>query len=102
MKILNAFSLQMLATVPSSVTVAPMSIEDVKAIETLESAVGHADTAAVLSNMLGREIAFNRANVQLGAGDVAVVAQYKGPRLAEGTTVLPEGAQIVFLKLTVS
>ena len=58
------------------------------------SAVGHADTAAVFSSVLGVEIPCNRATVALKEGDVALVGQYSGPRLPEGAVSLPEGAAI--------
>lgn len=51
------------------------------------SAVGHADTAALLG------VPCNRVSVKLAQfGDWLYIAQYKGPRLPEGTTTLPEGA----------
>lgn len=58
------------------------------------SAVGHADTAAILGGILGRKIAVNRVSVKLNAYSRAVIGQYVGPRLPEGTTTLPEGAAI--------
>lgn len=58
------------------------------------SAVGHADTAAVFSSVLGVEVPCNRATVALKEGDVALVGQYSGPRLPEGANCLPEGATI--------
>ena len=39
----------------------------------LVSGVGHADTAAVFSNILGEEIPMNRINVTLVPGDRAIV-----------------------------
>lgn len=60
-----------------------------------ESAVGHADTAAVFSNELGLPIMANRVSVKLTNPETrALVGQYVGPRLPEGTTTLPEGATI--------
>lgn len=56
------------------------------------SAVGHADTAAVFSNVLGVEIPCNRATVALKEGDVTLVGQYSGPRLAEGPQAFRRGA----------
>ena len=50
------------------------------------SAVGHADTAALLG------VECNRVSITLTQSDWLYVAQYKGPRLPEGTTTLPEGA----------
>lgn len=61
----------------------------------LTSAIGHADTAAVLG------VAMNRINVSLKKGDVAYVAQLQGGRLPEGTTTLPDGFSFKFWRLTV-
>jgi len=60
------------------------------------SSIGHADTAAVVSDDLGLEIPVNRITVILEPGTTLVVAQYRGPRLPEGTTKLPEGATIEY------
>lgn len=65
----------------------------------LESCIGHASTARILSSLLGQEVPVNRCNVQLGHFDTAIVAQYHGPRLPEGATTLPEGATIEFYKV---
>ena len=68
--LLNAFSLQMI-DVPASV-----KFEEVESLpEGLTSAIGHADTAAVLG------VPMNRINVKLNSGDVAFVAQLVGGRL---------------------
>lgn len=61
---------------------------------TVESAVGHADTAAVFASILGRPVAVNRVNVKLEPDVLLMVGQYIGPRLPEGATTLPEGASI--------
>lgn len=63
------------------------------------SAVGHADTAAVIASVLDCPVPANRATVKLEPGDRCIVAQYIGPRLAEGATTLPEGAFIEFYLL---
>ncbi len=65
------------------------------------SAVGHADTAAVFSSVLGVPIAANRATISLGKGERALVGQYRGPRLPEGATQLPEGATIQWMVVSV-
>ena len=89
--LLNAFSLQMI-DVPASVT-----FEEVESLpEGLTSAIGHADTAAVLS------VPMNRINVKLNRGDVAYIAQLTGGRLPEGSTTLPEGFKFKFIKVTVA
>ncbi len=97
--ITNAFSINMLkaSTSPVDVRFLPVSTETVIA-ELAEadyiSAIGHADLAAVVSAEIGREVPANRINVTLSPGDVLLVAQYRGPRLPEGATELPEGATI--------
>ena len=71
-------------------------------VVSLESVIGHADTAWIVSGMLGIELPVNRANVKLACGEKMIVAQYSGPRLPEGATVLPEGAKIEFVLVEVS
>ena len=102
MFILNAFSLNMLVG-NADVVVREVS-QKVAAIlaDACVSAVGHADTAAVFSHVLGVEIPCNRATVALKDGDVALVGQYSGPRLPEGATSLPEGAAIKWLVVGVN
>lgn len=63
--------------------------------EGLTSAVGHADTAAVLG------VECNRVNVSLKPGDIAYVAQLQGGRLPEGATTLPDGFSFKFIKVEV-
>lgn len=58
------------------------------------SCIGHADTAALFSNLLGQELPVNRISVKLIDGTGLIVGQYVGPRLAEGATNLPAGATI--------
>ena len=94
MFILNAFSLNMLVG-NADVVVREISVTVAASLAAdYTSAVGHADTAAVFSSVLGVEIPCNRATVALKEGDAALVGQYSGPRLAEGATSLPEGATI--------
>ena len=102
MFILNDFSLNMLVG-NADVVVREVS-QKVAAIlaDACVSAVGHADTAAVFSSVLGVEIPCNRATVVLKEGDVALVGQYSGPRLPEGATSLPEGAAIKWLVVGVN
>ena len=101
MFLLNAFSLNMIGG-NADIIVREIS-QKVAAIlaATCTSAVGHADTAAVFSAVLGVEIPCNRVTVALKEGDVALVGQYSGPRLPEGATSLPEGATIKWLVVAV-
>jgi len=84
----------------------PVSIDEVRFLlrgdGRYTSAVGHVETAAVFSGQLGMPVCFNRATVSLKPGDIAVVGQYKGPRLPEGATTLPEGAKIDWMAVMVS
>lgn len=112
MYLLNAFAVSM---VPEGATVEFLPLSEGEAkdllvqVETLDrrgeshvpatwlsatSAVGHADTAAVLAGILGVPVPTHRVSVALTSGDEAVVAQYVGPRLPEGAKALPEGATI--------
>ena len=94
----NAFSLQMVA--PTAIcTVEECLPEDIP--EEAVSCIGHPDTAAVVSDILGREVPCNRTNISLSASDVLYVAQLTGGRLPEGTTRLPEGFTITFRRVTV-
>lgn len=98
----NAFSLQMLAG-DATVKVTAVTLADVSALlnsNEFQSVIGHADTANIVSGLVGKEIAYNRVSIQLNPGDVLLVAQVTGGRLPEGTTELPEGFQLSFRKVT--
>lgn len=101
MFLLNAFSTNMVG----DCTVAFVDISAAAARQALEpgftSAVGHADTAAVFSDILGIGVHAERSTVALKTGDRAVIGQYSGPRLPEGATQLPEGARIRWIMLRV-
>jgi len=94
----NAFSIQMLQK-GGVVSFEEITPEDIPA--DVVSAVGHADTAAVLSDLLGFEVPMNRAFVTLDEETEIYVAQLVGGRLPEGATTLPEGYSFKFLKVTV-
>jgi hypothetical protein len=100
MKVLNAFSLNMLAEFPASIQVAEISAAEASAMLArigAESAVGHEDTASVFTSMLGTEVAFNRASVKLQRDEECLVGQLSGTRLPLGATELPPGATIKWL-----
>jgi len=106
MLLLNAFSLNMLdLSVAHTFKCDPISVSEVSVLlraGVLESAVGHATTATVLSSILESSVPCNRVSVKLSSGDSCVVAQFVGPRLPEGATTLPEGARIEFVLVTVT
>ncbi len=113
--ICNSFSLAMLPAwrltnveVPSTLVVQPV-VDPVDALEMAElhghkvmSAVGHADTAAVLSSVLERNVTCHRMTVTMEPGDILLVGQLTGPRLAEGATTLPVGAVINWLMVSIA
>lgn len=95
----NAFSLTMLPIgAMNIVRVKKINPNDVPA--DVESAIGHQDTAKVVSSILGFEVKPNRVSIKMSESDVLYVAQYTGPRLPEGATTLPEGANIEFFEVT--
>jgi len=102
----NAFSLQMVTVDDwTMVHLNPVSIEQVaKGLATCNwtSAVGHQDTANVLSGILGVDVPMNRINVHLEQGDELIVAQVMGGRLPEGATTLPEGVTLKFIRVTLA
>jgi hypothetical protein len=104
MFILNASSPSMIATEEvilefRKVSLTIAQLEVAKAY-TWTSACPTADAAKLFSSLLGPEIPVNRVSIQLGVitsdEPVALLGQYTGPRLPEGTTVLPEGANITW------
>jgi len=99
MMLLNAFSINMMPVGQRQVSFADLTLAEAQTrlAGGFESAVGHADTAAVFEAVLGVPVACNRASVSIpsqGAAWTAIVGQYSGPRLPEGASTLPEGAVI--------
>jgi len=93
----NAFSIQMLQKGGL------VRFEEIDATEVpadVVSAIGHADTAAVLSDLLGFPVPMNRAFVTLDEETELYVAQLVGGRLPEGATTLPEGFSFKFYRVT--
>ncbi len=99
MILLNAFSANMMAEFPCSVRLTEISEASARLELSgeVQSAVGHADTAAVFSAVLGISVPCRRETVTLRPGQRAIIGQYSGPRLPEGATTLPDGATIKWL-----
>lgn len=98
----NAFSLNMLTDLTGRVIHEEVTLSQARVLaHGATSAVGHADTANVLGNVLGGHVPTNRITVSLKKGDKILVGQYVGPRLQEGATVLPEGAEIKWVAVTI-
>ena len=96
----NSFIINMVEDFEDFILIRSRKINPSEIPADVESAIGHADTARIVSGILGREVPAERKDVHLKRGDVLYVAQYKGPRLPEGATVLPEGARLEFLEFT--
>lgn len=79
------------------ISIAEVRPEDVP--DDCVSVIGHMETAAVVSSVLGFEVPANRTSYSVEDGDVLYVAQYIGPRLPEGAIALPEGANIRFYRV---
>jgi hypothetical protein len=102
--IVNAFSIQMLDReninpLGKGLEFVPCSIGYVK--DHMEEglwvgAIGHIDTAAIVAQQLEVPVEklHSRISVTMTERDTLLVAQYRGPRLPEGTQTLPEGARI--------
>jgi hypothetical protein len=99
MHITNAFSINMLPKQKCQVTFTPITVEKARDYEgEYVSAIGHADTARIVGSLLFRPLEAARVNVNIEDDEYhqLMVAQYIGPRLPEGATELPEGAEIQF------
>ena len=94
----NAFSLQMVA---DNAIICKVEVSPEQVPVNAESIIGHKDTAAVMSTILGREVPCNRESVMLTDNDVLYVAQVVGGRLPEGATTIPSGMEIKFYRITV-
>ena len=64
------------------------------------SAIGNADTARIVSGLLGVEMPANRIAVKITGMEILVVAHYLGDRLPEGATTPPEGAEVEFFEVS--
>ena len=94
----NAFSLQMVA---DNAIICKVEVSPEQVPVNAESIIGHKDTAAVVSTILGREVPCNRESVMLTDNDVLYVAQVVGGRLPEGATTIPDGMELKFYRITV-
>ena len=103
MLLLNAFSVNQLVDFPAVVRFDPVTEGQARDIAAagVESAVGHEETAALFSAVLGMEIPFNRATITLSPGDKALLGQYRGERLPKGATALPENSTIEWRLITI-
>ena len=101
MKLLHAFSPTMLGNTKGGVTTYMRQITTDQAINLLkeygvESAIGKANLANVLTNMLGIKIETKPCKVVLNPNEQVIIAQYYGPTMADDADTLPDNARINF------
>jgi hypothetical protein len=99
----NAFSAGMLATntmMSFQFLTTAQAKAWVQSPQNWTSCVGHADTANLVSTLLGVKVVLNRCTTELHYGDQLLIAQYNGTRLPEGATSLPEGATLRWILAT--
>ena len=95
MKLLNAFSLNMVADGTLHIRAITAShAAQLLADHGLESCVGH--DPALISRALGMPVGESRRSIALAPDERAIVAQYIGPRLPQGSTELPPEAKLTF------
>lgn len=101
--LVNAFSLNMIPAT-ARIEVHPLTLQEAKerlGDGSYTCAIGHADTATIVSEALGQKVEADRLTVSLKDGGELIVAQYIGPRLEEGVTTLPDGARIEWRRVVV-
>ena len=102
--LLNTFSINMLSE--NDIVVAFKKVSASEAQKLLKrgpypivNAIGHADTDRLVRAELGLELPEgSRVSVTIRRGDNVIIAQYRGPRLPEGATKLPEESEIEYWK----
>lgn len=98
----NAFSINMFPElIERAVKFVPVPLEQARGLVKefsgeLRGAIGHETTAAVVSGLLEVAVKHDRMSVVFGRDEILLVAQYTGPRLPEGVTILPDGAAVNF------
>ena len=102
--LLNSFSLNMINVQETKIEITEITIDQVKDFmrnNKSVSYIGHKDFAEILTKLTDFNIPMNRSNFCFGEINKALVFHYSGPRLEEGTTVLPENATIKFFHVKV-
>ncbi len=95
MKLFNAFSLKMIGDGQVKVRdITPAQAREFLMEEGMDSYIGHDPTH--ISNALNLPVPVRRDDARLTSGELAIVAQYTGPRLPAGATRLPPDAHISF------
>lgn len=94
-----AFSMQMLVSTTAVITTTAIFPEQIPV--NAESRIGRPEVATVLSDYLGRPIAYDRTPVHLRDGDVLYLVMLTGEQLPRNATSLPTSVQMSFRKLVI-
>lgn len=91
-------------TAPGMFNLQPVSLDEaleiVSAADTIDSAIGHASTAQILTELLGRKVAVNRQQFHQQIGQRALVFKLKG-RPEEGQILTREEIENIGYELMV-
>ena len=99
--LVNALSLNMVSGFPAQLSIGEIPLSRARTLAAeCQSAVGHADTAAVFADVLGIPVEAKRTTVEFFPNDTLIVGQYLGPRLPEGAKTLPGDAIIKWFIVT--
>jgi len=101
LKILNALPIGALATNEATLIVREIRPEEAREIAQntiIESYVGHASTAKALAQILGKEVAVNRAEARLNRGDLLLVAVLT-KRVVGDQEVQPQDLRLFFVEI---
>lgn len=99
--IVNAFSLNMVASLTGSFNVNFEPIAPADIPRDVQSGLGHDDIVYFVNKETGLSLVKNRCNNEFSHGDIFYIAQYIGPRLEEGATTLPDNSTIKYFKVTI-
>lgn len=73
MKICNALPASLFDLYPSKFQLHEVNIKYVQSLE-LDSCIGHEDLAKMLTELLGKEVAYNRVDSKIQHGESAIIA----------------------------
>ena len=91
---------QMLPMFGGQIDIRRIAIDDVRKIR-LVSHIPQEEYEAVVANLYGRKIPYEKNQPRIGAGRSGLIARYSGPRLEQGEAQLPDGARMEFFLIRV-
>jgi hypothetical protein len=99
----DTFALDMVVNSPARIRTERIGLHEAREMLAFPpvTAVSDEATAGVFSRLLGRYVLAKQSRPRLVPGDVLLVGQYSGPPPREGSTELPEGAEVRWTKVRV-